>query len=423
MAGFSIARLFERTQLARLADGLAVAVAVSLPWSTSATGILVVLWLLAFIPTLTWPDIRSELATPAGGLPVLLVLLGVIGMAWADVSWHARWGGLDGFAKLLVIPLLMAQFRRSENGHNVFIGFLIACLALLIASWIVTVWPDISRGAHGRGVAVKSYIVQSAEFAMCAMVLVHFAVERARQRRWVISIALAVMVLAFLFDIFFISTSRTTLVILPALVLLYGLWRFGWKGFFGAAAVGLILAAALWTASPYLRATLASVSKQTEAFEIRGEATSAGERIVFWTKSLRFIASAPLFGHGTGSITPLFQRAAAGHTGVHGEVAANPHNLTFAVGIQLGLVGIAVLWAMWIAQFMVFRGTGWVAWIGLVIVTQNVVGSLFNSFLFDFTEGWTYVVGFGVAVGMMQRQFLSPPGDAKETAMRAAWGP
>jgi O-antigen ligase len=99
----------DRAGLARLADGLAVAVAVSLPWSTSATGILLVLWLLALLPTLTWSDIRRALATPAGGLPALLVLLGVIGMAWAQVSWHARWGGLDGFAKLLVIPLLMAQ--------------------------------------------------------------------------------------------------------------------------------------------------------------------------------------------------------------------------------------------------------------------------------------------------------------------------
>ena len=44
------------------------------------------------------------------------------------------------------------------------------------------------------------------------------------------------------------------------------------------------------------------------------------------------------------------------------------------------------------------------AWIGLVIVTQNVVGSLFNSFLFDFTEGWLYVVGFGVAAGMVLRE-------------------
>jgi O-antigen ligase len=399
MAGLSL----DRAGLARLADGLAVAVAVSLPWSTSATGILLLLWLLLLLPTLTWSDIRRALATPAGGLPALLVLLGVIGMAWAQVSWHARWGGLDGFAKLLVIPLLMAQFHRSQNGHRVFVGFLLACVALLIASFIVAVWPNIPHGSHDAGVAVKNYIVQSAEFAICAAVLLQLAVERAREHRWKVAIAVSVLSLAFLFDIVFISTSRTTLVILPALVLLYGAWQFGWKGFFGAAAAGLVMASAVWAVSPYFRATVISVFTQTEAFESKGAATSTGQRITFWKDSLHFIASAPLIGHGTGSITQQFERAAQGKTGVGGIVSANPHNQTFTVGIQLGLMGIVVLWAMWIAHLMIFRGSSLVAWIGLVMVTQNVVGSLFNSFLFDFTEGWLYVVGCGVAIGMMQR--------------------
>ena len=86
-------RITFRPRAARqIADCLAVAVAVSLPWSTSATGILLVLWLLALIPTLDWDDLRRELVTPAGGLPVLLVLLGVLGMAWADVSFGRALG-------------------------------------------------------------------------------------------------------------------------------------------------------------------------------------------------------------------------------------------------------------------------------------------------------------------------------------------
>jgi O-antigen ligase len=324
-------------------------------------------------------------------------------MTWAEVSWHARWGGLDGFIKLLLIPLFMAQFRRSEKGRCVFIGFLIACIALLIASWLVAVWPDLRPGIHDPGVAVKDHIVQSAEFAMCAMVLLQEALARAREDRWKVSLGLAVLSLAFFFDLFFISTSRTALVILPALVLLYGYWQFGWKGLFAAAAAGLVLAAALWMASPYLRSTVTIAAEQTKAFEKENQATSMGQRITFWAKSLRFIADAPLFGHGTGAITSEFKRAAAG-TGASAVISTNPHNQTFAIGIQLGLLGMAVLWAMWIAHFMLFRGSNWVAWLGLVIVTQNVVGSLFNSFLFDFTQGWIYVVGFGVAAGTMQRQ-------------------
>jgi O-antigen ligase len=34
------------------------------------------------------------------------------------------------------------------------------------------------------------------------------------------------------------------------------------------------------------------------------------------------------------------------------------------------------------------------------VVVQNVLSSLFNSHLFDFHEGWIYVLGVGIAGGM-----------------------
>jgi hypothetical protein len=404
MATQALAAYFDQARLQRNADGLAVAVAVSLPWSTSATGILLVLWLIAVIPTLEWAQFRRELMTPAGGLPVLLFALSVLGMAWADVSLAERWKGLDAFFKPLVVPLLMAQFRRSERGNWVFIGFLLSCVVLLIASYGVAVWPAVAHRSINYGVPVKSYIVQSAEFTMCAAVLLHIALGKAHEGRPGVAAALVVLSLALLANVVFVVTSRTTLVIIPALVLLYGLWRFGWKGAVGAALVGLALAAALWAASPYVRERVTAIFTEAHVYETKNIRTSTGERIVFWTKSLRFMAEAPLFGHGTGSIKELFQKSAIGQTGVRAEISTNPHNQTFAVGIQLGLLGIAVLWAMWIAHLLLFRGNALLDWIGLVLVTQNIVGSLFNSFLFDFTEGWIYFVGIGVAAGMVRRR-------------------
>src|SRR5665647_35621 len=132
MAGASILNRFDAARLARLTDGLAVAVAASLPWSTSATGVLIVLWLIALIPTLNWANLRRELVTPAGGLPVLLFLLGVLGMLWADVAWIERWKGVESFLKLATIPLLLVQFRRSDRGTLVFGGYVVSCVVLLL---------------------------------------------------------------------------------------------------------------------------------------------------------------------------------------------------------------------------------------------------------------------------------------------------
>src|SRR5262249_57558395 len=39
------------------------------------------------------------------------------------------------------------------------------------------------------------------------------------------------------------------------------------------------------------------------------------------------------------------------------------------------------------------------AWFGLLVVSCNVVSSLFNSHLFDFGQGWLYVLGVGITGG------------------------
>jgi hypothetical protein len=78
------------------------------------------------------------------------------------------------------------------------------------------------------------------------------------------------------------------------------------------------------------------------------------------------------------------------------------------VGIQFGLVGIALLWAMWISHVLLFRIEGFAAWFGLLVTVQNVAGSLFNSLLGDFTTGWIYVLGVGAAGGAVLRRMFRP---------------
>ena len=107
-------------------------------------------------------------------------------------------------------------------------------------------------------------------------------------------------------------------------------------------------------------------------------------------------------GNGTGSTLGLFQKAASGQGNVAtAQVIGNPHNQTLAVAVQWGTVGIVLLYAMWLMHLRLFRGEGLVAWIGLLVVVQNIFTSLFNSHIFDFHEGWMYVLGVGVAGGMM----------------------
>ena len=391
-------------RLVQIADGLATAVVVSLPWSTSATSILIALWLIALVPTLDPSSVRREVLSAAGGLPLLLWALGAVGMLWADVSWSDRIAGLSGFHKLLFIPLLLAQFRRSDHAKWAILGFLASSVVLLVVSWALVLTPGIPwrwRGHKSLGVPVKDYIMQSVIFAICAFGLLGQAAELWRVRA-LHSIVLLLVALAFIANIAYVATARTTLVVMAVMFVLFAVRQFGWKGALGAALIGALLTGAVWASSPYLRQRVSAAVEELQIYGAGDVNTPTGLRIEYWKKSLAFIAEAPLIGHGTGTIPALFRRDTTATTNP-ALITTNPHSQILAVMIELGLVGAAALIAMWLAHLALFRDDTLIAWFGLLVVTYNVVSSLFNSHLFDFGEGWLYVFGVGLTGGMMLR--------------------
>jgi O-antigen ligase len=406
MTGLSIARPFDRTKLLPAADWLLVGVALVMPWSTSLTAILLVLWLIVFVPTLDASDVRRELAHPAGWLPVLLVALGLLGMAWADVSLAERWNGVTSFLKLLVIPLLFAQFRRSDHGFWVFGGYVASCIVLLVGTALVHAIPPLAASIKltPDNLLVRNAATQSGEFVTCIFGLLFLGLEALRRRQWPAAVVMAAVVLGMLASMFFVATGRTALAIIPVLLLVFAAKNLDVRGFAALIVGAIVLGVVAWFSSPYLRERTLDVWKETRAYEANDTQNSSGERLEFAKKSLQFWREAPLIGHGTGSIHALFIKSSAGKTGAQGSATTNPHNQTFAVAIQLGLMGAVVLWAMWIAHLLLFRGGGLAVWVGLVIVVQNIVGSFFNSHLFDFVQGWVYVVGVGVAGGMVLKR-------------------
>jgi O-antigen ligase len=401
-----------RAQLPRIADGLAAAVAVSLPWSTSATGILIVLWLLAAVPSLDSAAIRRELASAAGGLPVLLWLLGALGMLWADVSWSERLEGLSGFHKLLLIPLLLAQYRRGGNARWVVHGFVASCAVLLVVSWMLVLTPGLEWRGRVFGVPVKDYIFQSSVFALCTFGLIGQAVEL-WGRRPRLAVILLLFAAVFVANIIYVATARTTLVVMLLLLLLLGFRRLAWKGALGACVIGAVIAAAAWGSSPYLRWRVPVAIDGVATYSVTEGIGSVGLRFEYWRKSLEFLGEAPVIGHGTGTIPSLFRRDAT--TGMDPQlITTNPHNQLLTVAVQLGVVGAIVLVALWVAHLALFRGGTLAAWFGLMIVVENVAGSLFNSYLSEFTHGWLYVVGVGVFGGtVLQRSAAATEPEGK----------
>jgi O-antigen ligase len=380
---------------------LAALIAVSLPWSTTAPSIFVGLWLLAVTPTIDWRDYARSLTRPAFALPFVLLLLALLGMLWSDGEWADRLHAIKPVTKLVLIPPLLYHFSRSERGFQVCLAFLVSCALLAVYSWIVLLDPSWKLTATASaGVPVKNYIDQSQEFALCAFALALPALTFWRGRSVIATAVCLSLILLFVTNMVFVASARTALLCIAVLLAL-----FAWQHLSRRAAL-LLLAGALaasalaWTASPYLRQRITDIAVEYQHGREDISRASTAQRLTYWRKSFSAFAEAPLFGHGTGSIKRQFERAATGEGGLDAEIVSNPHNQTLNVAVQWGLLGIVLLYAMWIAHLRLFAGEGLAAWIGLVVVAQNIVSSVLNSHLFDFHEGWIYVLGVGIAGGI-----------------------
>ena len=385
-------------------DLLTVLIAVLLPWTTTGVAIAVVLWFGALIPTIEPRALARSLMRPISALPIAIFVLALVGTLWSDAAWGARFHAVSPTAKLLVLPLLLYHFQRSTRGLWVFIAFLASCTLLMVVSWVVAFEPNLTLKPEtvARGIFVKNYIDQSQEFALCAVALAYPIMMALRAGRTRLAVLLSAVALSLLANMMFVVVSRTALVTMPIMLAVFALLHLKWRTSLAIFAVTFVLAALAWTASPRLQWTTTTFLRDYRIYKEYDQPTSIGVRLEFWQKSLRFIAEAPVFGHGTGSTRGLFELAATGPKVLAGgQVVSNPHNQTLHVAIQWGMLGVVLLYATWWLHLSLFRGEGLAAWIGLMVVVQNFCTSLFNSHLFDFHQGWMYVLGVGVAGGMV----------------------
>lgn len=382
--------------------------AFSLPWSTTIFGVVTVLWLITLVTAIDAQQFRTQLRRPAYWLAVALFCLAAIGMLWADAPWAARVHATGSMVKLLAIPLLMHQFGHSGKGLTIFLAFLASCTVLLALSWLSWLEPGIILTSDKiPGVPVKNYITQDVEFVLCIFGTAALAIIAWQKRRPYAALGLVLLGAAFFLNIALVASSRTSLVSLPVLLLVSTLRYMTWRRAFVLYFALAVVATLAWSFAPNLRHRIESLQQE---YSVRsGQITSVGLRLEYWSKALAFVRNAPLAGHGTGSIRGLFEREAVGKTVTGEQIVANPHNQTLYFAIEWGVIGVILLYAMWIAHFLMFTEMRWVSWLGLIVVSQNIVDSLFNSHLSDYVEGWIYVMGVGVAAGMISKTRRPPP--------------
>ena len=252
-------------------DCLAVMIAASLPWSTSArTSLLVVLWVIVVAPTIDWETFVRDLAHPACALPVLLLALAALGTLWADGAWAVRLHGIKPVAKPPPIPFLLYHFQRTQRGAWVLIAFLASCTLLMILSWVVLFVPGL-KPAHtlSAGVPVKNYIDQNQEFALCAFALALPDLIAWRWGKWKLAAGCLALALAFVANMLFVALARTALIYMAVLLVLFAWRHLGRRSMFALLAGAIVAASLIWTNSPYLRQRVADIGVEYQAQDIK----------------------------------------------------------------------------------------------------------------------------------------------------------
>lgn len=391
---------------ARNADFLAMLMAAALPWSTTAFGIFSVFWLVSVAAVIDIRQFFQFIRRPPWTLSIAIVGLAILGMFWAAAPWSARIHIAGTTAKLLALPLFAYQFERSANGAKVLSAFYCSCVVLMGLSWLhrfgIVTTPFSTVVA---GVPVKNWITQGVEFVLCAFGSAALSIITWQRGRTYLSLGCAILAAAFVLNLVFVPSSRTALisflVLLPILTYRYIGRRRSLLLYATVAAAGV----AFWFASPNIRERFASIPQQIGWYETGAVQASVGLRLEYWSNSLIFIEEAPVLGHGTGSIRELFARAAVGKKVTQNEIVANPHNQTLYFALQWGLTGVILLIAMWTSHLLLFTETRWLSWMGILVVSQNIFDSIFNSHISDYVEGWIYVIGVGVCAGSVAGHF------------------
>jgi O-antigen ligase len=125
-------------------------------------------------------------------------------------------------------------------------------------------------------------------------------------------------------------------------------------------------------------------------YQFNGESTTenVNYRPQRYINSIKMIASDPWFGTGTGSYYAAYKSKLPEIEKITTATKRNPHNEYLSIGVQVGLLGIALLIYLFYSQFKMTHEmrSAEFKYISQGFVTLMIIGSFVNSMIMDSGE-------------------------------------
>ncbi len=367
---------------------------INLPTSfmSAASALIMVFWVLSGNFKKKFQYINNN---PAALSAIALFLLYAIGMLYSSGPWEDRIASLLKYHKLLFIPIIISILHSDKYRSYAINAFLISLVAILIISYLK--WLGIVP--HHDTIPSQGYFVFKGRIAHSIFMSfgMYLMMSRAFKSDGLIRWMWITLSLLAIFNVLFLVNGRTGQVIMLALIVWFAFESWGVKSLKYAFGIILLGAGLLQTASDFSNSRLLSVTQEIARHQPEGQHTSAGERVDMYKNTFDLIKQNPIFGRGTGSIKSEF------HTLYENKktslsVVSNPHNQFLFTTQELGIIGFGILILFWHIQwrqsYCLSPYHNGYALRGLVVTI--VVGSLFNSLIFDAGEGKFYCILAGV---------------------------
>lgn len=313
--------------------------------------------------------------------------------------------------KLLLVPLLIWVFGFSPVTPRIHPRWvLLASWTLVLAlSYVYYLRAAFSGWAVTDAATVfTDRISQSVGVAFLFCVAVIWAAREQGRR---LKIGMALIAVLAMVDVLFLMDGRTGQVCLIAVAVWLLLKHVGEihernriRSFI-VVGLGVLLIAGLAALTVEQRSSrMAEVETEISQHKAGAE-TSSGQRLEFYSMSLKMIREHPLIGTGTGSVGIEFERAASRYGTSLSGMMRNAHNEYLMMLIQMGVPGLLLF--VWLLA-CVYRSARQLPAMDRNILQAYAVifaiGCMPNAFLTDFNEGHSFVFLAGIFLAPLYRQ-------------------
>lgn len=399
------------------------------PFSTALTNFFVVFTFFAFLLAVCADrKLMDTVRFTPSALALGLFVLFLLGSAWSIAPQNEILQAIVKYKKLLLIPIGLAlAWCDSTLARRALICFLIGSAILALSSYLVWLklmptsdlnWWRIGDSANAT--AFKNHITMGIILGFSSLICWNYSFYASSLSSRLLSIGSGIY---FAFPVIFLTQGRTGYVVLFVGVVTLCILRF--RSIWKMLIVSMLTATTMFVGfhsvsdnfrqrTSHLIAEIKDYSSSNQMhlsgtrFSDSGEVNSSGIRLSFYKAGLQMIEQNPMFGLGTGSFAEGFAPTAKKLWPADSPEFATrhqPHSEVILIGVQLGAAGLLIYFSLLGSLIGVTRkNKSWEATSLSILVVIFGMAAIFNSLLWDVTEGHWFVLLAGCLYAQARRQ-------------------